>query len=83
MTTVEVKKQEVQEKNTLATKVGTALVVAGATAMPLAANAAELDFSGASAELDGAKTAILGIIGALITIGAIVLGWRTFRRSAS
>ena len=82
MTTVEVKKQEVQKDN-LATKVGTALVVAGATAMPLAANAAELDFSGASAELEGAKTAILGIIGALITIGAIVLGWRTFRRSAS
>ena len=74
--------QDQDKKTGLVTKIATGAIVAGVTALPMAANAANLDFTGASAELDGAKTAIVGIIGVLIVIGGIVLGWNTFRRSA-
>ena len=84
MATYEMKQDQDQDKKTsLATKIATCAIVAGVTALPMAANAAaSLDFTGASAELEGAKTAIIGIIGMLIVIGGIVLGWTTFRRSA-
>ncbi len=90
MATYEMKQDQNQDQNQdqdkktgLVTKIATGAIVAGVTALPMAANAAaELNFTGASAELDGAKTAILGIIGVLIVIGGIVLGWNTFRRSA-
>lgn len=84
MATYEMKQDQDQDKKTsLATKIATGAIVAGVTALPMAANAAaSLDFTGASAELEGAKTAIIGIIGMLIVIGGIVLGWTTFRRSA-
>ena len=86
MATYEMKQDQNQDqdkKTGLVTKIATGAIVAGVTALPMAANAAaNLDFTGASAELDGAKTAILGIIGVLIVIGGIVLGWNTFRRSA-
>lgn len=84
MATYEMKQDQDQDKKTsLATKIATGAIVAGVTALPMAANAAaSLDFTGASAELEGAKTAIIGIIGMLIVIGGIVLGWHTFRRSA-
>ena len=74
--------QDQDKKTGLVTKIATGAIVAGVTALPMVANAAELDFTGASAELEGAKTAIVGIIGVLIVIGGIVLGWHTFRRSA-
>lgn len=84
MATYEMKQDQDQEdkKTGLVTKIATGAIAAGVTALPMVANAAELDFTGASAELDGAKTAIVGIIGVLIVIGGIVLGWNTFRRSA-
>jgi len=84
MATYEMKQDQDQDKKTgLVTKIATGAIAAGVTALPMAANAASaLDFTGASAELEGAKTAILGIIGVLIVIGGIVLGWNTFRRSA-
>ena len=84
MATYEMKQDQDQDKKTgLVTKIATGAIAAGVTALPIVANAAELDFAGASAELEGAKTAIIGIISALIVIGGIVLGWRTFRRSAN
>lgn len=85
MATYEMKQDQDQDqdkKTGLVTKIATGAIAAGVTALPMVANAAELDFTGASAELEGAKTAILGIIGVLIVIGGIVLGWTTFRRSA-
>lgn len=85
MATYEMKQDQDQEdkKTGLVTKIATGAIVAGVTALPMAANAAaSLDFTGASAELEGAQTAIVGIIGVLIVIGGIVLGWNTFRRSA-
>lgn len=84
MATYEMKQDQDQEdkKTGLVTKIATGAIVAGVTALPMVANAASLDFTGASAELEGAQTAIVGIIGVLIVIGGIVLGWNTFRRSA-
>ena len=83
MATYEMKQDQDKDKKTgLVTKIATGAIVAGVTALPMVANAAELDFTGASAELEGAQTAIVGIIGVLIVIGGIVLGWHTFRRSA-
>lgn len=61
-----------------------AVGLASATALALTqgAHAAELDFSGVTSELDGVKTAIVALITILLTIFAIVIAWRTFRRSS-
>lgn len=72
-----------QQETTVREKLGRTMIVAGAAAMPLLANAAELDFTAATGELAGVQTAVLGLIGVLLTIFGIVLGWRTFRRSAN
>lgn len=56
-------------------------VLASAMASPMAM-AAELNFTGVTSELDGVKTAIVALITILLTIFAIVIAWRTFRRSA-
>ncbi len=76
-------------KQTLLTRgkyaLATGVATATATFLPAMAHAAgtaELDFSGATAELGGVKTAVVGIIGILLTIFAIVIAWHTFRRSA-
>lgn len=76
-------KTSANQVTTVREKLGRTVIVAGVAAMPLLANAAELDFTGASGELAGVQTAILGLIGILVTIFGIVLGWRTFRRSAN
>lgn len=47
------------------------------------AHAAELDFSGFNSELDGIKTAVVGVITFAIAMMAIVVGWSMFKRSAS
>lgn len=44
--------------------------------------AAELDFSGATAELDGVKTTIIALIGLLVVIWGIGLAWSYFKRTA-
>lgn len=47
------------------------------------AHAAELDFTPLSSELDGIKTAVVGVITFAIAMMAIVVGWSMFKRSAS
>lgn len=65
-------------------KTALAVGVAGASGLVLTQNAsaAELDFSGATEELGGVKTAILGIIGALVVIIGIGIAWSYFKRTA-
>ncbi len=51
--------------------------------LPVASHAtAELDFTAASAELTGSKTAVIGIIGILMTLIGIGIAWAYFKRTA-
>ncbi|PJF05136.1 hypothetical protein [Acinetobacter seifertii] len=62
---------------------GLGATLGGALALSSAANAASsLDFTGASGELDGVKTAVVGIIGVLVTLIGIGIAWSYFKRTA-
>lgn len=62
---------------------GLGATISGALALSPAANAASsLDFTGASGELDGVKTAVVGIIGVLVTLIGIGIAWSYFKRTA-
>ncbi|WP_368560636.1 hypothetical protein [Acinetobacter baumannii] len=61
---------------------GLGATIGGALALSPAANAASLDFTGASGELDGVKTAVVGIIGVLVTLIGIGIAWSYFKRTA-
>ena len=58
--------------------------VTGSTLMLTSgANAASsLDFAGATGELDGVKTAVIGIIGTLVVLIGIGIAWSYFKRTA-
>ena len=77
----------VQEKRGVLTlrnvsKYGLGATVGGALAMSNAHAAASLDFTGASGELDGVKTAVIGIIGTLVVLIGIGIAWSYFKRTA-
>jgi hypothetical protein len=56
---------------------GSALMLtSGAHAVPV------LDFTGATGELDGVKTAVIGIIGTLVVLIGIGIAWSYFKRTA-
>ena len=58
-------------------------VTGSALMLTSGANAASsLDFSGASGELDGVKTAVVGIIGTLVVLIGIGIAWSYFKRTA-
>ncbi len=58
-------------------------VTGSALMLTSGANAASsLDFTGASGELDGVKTAVIGIIGALVVLIGIGIAWSYFKRTA-
>jgi hypothetical protein len=58
-------------------------VTGSALMLTSGANAASsLDFSGATGELDGVKTAVIGIIGALVVLVGIGIAWSYFKRTA-
>ena len=62
---------------------GLGAAVGGAMALSPAANAASsLDFTGATGELDGVKTAVVGIIGTLVVLIGIGIAWVYFKRTA-
>ncbi|HFX6226723.1 TPA: hypothetical protein ACIFEI_003908 [Acinetobacter nosocomialis] len=62
---------------------GLGATIGGALALSSAANAASsLDLTGASGELDGVKTAVVGIIGVLVTLIGIGIAWSYFKRTA-
>ena len=62
---------------------GLGAAVGGAMALSPAANAASsLDFTGATGELDGVKTAVVGIIGTLVVLIGIGIAWAYFKRTA-
>lgn len=64
-------------------KYGVGATIGGAMALSNSANAASsLDFAGATAELDGAKTSIIGIIGTLVVFIGIGLAWAYFKKTA-
>lgn len=44
--------------------------------------AASLDFTGATEELAGAQTAVVGIIGTLVVLIGIGIAWAYFKRTA-
>ena len=44
--------------------------------------ASSLDFTGATGELDGVKTAVIGIIGTLVVLIGIGIAWSYFKRTA-
>ncbi len=57
-------------------------VTGSALMLTSGANAASLDFTGASGELDGVKTAVIGIIGTLVVLIGIGIAWSYFKRTA-
>lgn len=77
----------VQEKRGVLTlrnvsKYGLGATVGGALAMSNAHAASSLDFAGATGELDGVKTAVIGIIGTLVVLIGIGIAWSYFKRTA-
>lgn len=77
----------IQEKRGVLTlsnvsKYGLGATVGGALAMSNANAAASLDFAGATGELDGVKTAVIGIIGTLVVLIGIGIAWSYFKRTA-
>lgn len=77
----------VQEKRGVLTlrnvsKYGLGATVGGALAMSNAHAVSSLDFTGATAELDGVKTTVIGIIGTLVVLIGIGLAWSYFKRTA-
>lgn len=61
----------------LGATLGTALALS-----PAANAASSLDFTGATGELDGVKTAVVGIIGTLVVLIGIGIAWSYFKRTA-
>lgn len=62
---------------------GLGAALGAAFALSPAANAASsLDFTGATGELDGVKTAVVGIIGTLVVLIGIGIAWSYFKRTA-
>ena len=58
-------------------------VTGSALMLTSGANAASsLDFTGATGELDGVKTAVIGIIGTLVILIGIGIAWSYFKRTA-
>jgi hypothetical protein len=57
-------------------------VTGSALMLTSGAYAASLDFTGASGELDGVKTAVIGIIGTLVVLIGIGIAWSYFKRTA-
>lgn len=58
-------------------------VTGSALMLTSGANAASsLDFAGATGELDGVKTAVIGIIGTLVVLIGIGIAWSYFKRTA-
>lgn len=57
-------------------------VTGSALMLTSGANAAVLDFAGASEELSGVQTAVVGIIGTLVVLIGIGIAWSYFKRTA-
>ena len=75
------------KKPTVASRIKDAVFVGAVTGSALmlttGANAASsLDFTGATGELDGVKTAVVGIIGTLVVLIGIGIAWSYFKRTA-
>ena len=78
---------ELQKKPTFVSRVKDAAFVGAVTGSALmltsGANAASsLDFTGATGELDGVKTSVVGIIGTLVVLIGIGIAWAYFKRTA-
>lgn len=78
---------ELQKKPTFVSRVKDAAFVGAVTGSALmltsgANAAASLDFTGASEELTGVQTAVVGIIGTLVVLIGIGIAWSYFKRTA-
>ncbi len=75
-----------QKRSTTVQRLKDAVLVGAVTGSTLmltsGANAAELDFTDASGELTGVKTAVVGIIGTLVVLIGIGIAWSYFKRTA-
>lgn len=69
------------QRTKTACKTGVAAVGAFAVASYTNA-AASLDFTGATEELTGVQTAVVGIIGTLVVLIGIGIAWSYFKRTA-
>lgn len=77
---------QLQKKPTFVQRAKDAAFVGAVTGSALmltsGANAAVLDFAGASEELSGVQTAVVGIIGTLVVLIGIGIAWSYFKRTA-
>jgi hypothetical protein len=78
---------ELQKKPTFVSRVKDAAFVGAVTGSALmltsgANAAASLDFTGATEELAGVQTAVVGIIGTLVVLIGIGIAWAYFKRTA-
>ena len=78
---------ELQKKPTFVSRVKDAAFVGAVTGSALmltsgANAAASLDFTGATQELAGVQTAVVGIIGTLVVLIGIGIAWAYFKRTA-
>jgi microcompartment protein CcmK/EutM len=78
---------ELQKKPTFVSRVKDAAFVGAVTGSALmltsgANAAASLDFTGATEELTGVQTAVVGIIGTLVVLIGIGIAWSYFKRTA-
>lgn len=58
-----------------------ASVLGSVAVMATSANAAVLDLSSLNTELEGVKTAVVGVIAVAITIGIAIVGWKWAKRA--
>ena len=63
-------------------KYGAGAALAGALVASNANAAAQLDFAGATEELAGVQTSVVGIIGTLVVLIGIGIAWAYFKRTA-
>lgn len=78
---------ELQKKPTFVQRAKDAAFVGAVTGSALmltsgANAAASLDFTGATEELSGVQTAVVGIIGTLVVLIGIGIAWSYFKRTA-
>lgn len=69
------------QKQGLMSHVVPASVLGSVAVMATSANAATLDLSSLTTELESVQTAVVGVIAVAITIGIAIVGWKWAKRA--
>ncbi|OOR88740.1 major capsid protein [Moraxella bovis] len=69
------------QKQGLMSRVVPASVLGSVAVMATSANAATLDLSSLTTELQGVQTAVVGVVAVAITIGIAIVGWKWAKRA--